>query len=1317
MQTTIPELLSAQADALTTKPFMQVWAEGEGIVLTLSFSEFRRRVQCAAAALRQQAGVTAGQRAAMLSHPSVGCFVYSTAIMWLGAVAVQLNWRQPIEMLLSMMKTAEAPGALLASPIFCAEARSLRGGARGPRVFWLQRPPDASADEGASLLPAVDGVHLEESLPAVGHVAVAPGSDALIMFTSGSTSAPKGVPLTHAGLLWNCAQKLRGSKGAFAHPTAGTLSLLPNFHVIGFTNNFLFNLFAGVRCAVHRDADTKPLTADRMIDACAALRPTVLDTVPFLAEEMIKRLDAGDPAASCLQRLDFILAGGAPLNQTLLLPLLTRGGVRLWPHYGQTELGGPALLGGLDGDLCAMRPPPGTRWMLVRDDGGEAMDEGELVLLGMGCATRGYLGDPNATRRLTGGLSTSTQERFHTGDVFRRALVDGVPSTEWLVHVCRQDDLILHSTGEMTNPLPIEEALLASCAEHVAKLCVIGKQRASPYVALQPCNPAAHATDVSQAHVARAVNALNTTLPSYSRIPPHALLWLESDEPPLATSAKGNVIRGEAERRFAERMVMPSRAEVDEGGEDSISLTVSAAHRSVATDETPMTASRGHMMFVCMVGVMLHHFTTPLWQKQPTLALLKTAFPITAMPTFVLLAGMQDVSASPSTLLKLVQQAATLLVLGAISFYCLPHVAVRLCGQMYDAEAAHLMEWWRSKADGKSDALPPDVLRNIRKYAHAHNGEMLMHVWTFQWFFFVLALYKLTRAAVVIVVDVLRKQAGLRVSASSVLAGLALLAHFASGAHAPWPLVRNPESWLPAANAMYHQEADHTIPMLNKLAPLWPFYAVMPLLLPADFPASLPLQATLAMQWGVSSRLARLAWVLVAVAVLWAHLNADADLLSDFNLSDRAAILTPKQGNLFNLSPDYSPMMLAYSCKELYFRPFKQNTCVDGVSSWRLFHMLHDAVHMLLVLACIIGLGALSPRRGTLLSRSGSQTLYCYMLHVPLTPLICAPLIAGIFEAIAPDPNSVRRALVMLCYVAFVQLALSRKPSLPSIPLIPSMIQQRADSGQSRTQTHTARQQAGAIASGAATCTTAKRRAAFMPILCLLVVGAMGGLAWHWRGPSTPVQRRPKRAHAELLSHSGGGGKRTGGGGGVLRNLARGKVGGERGGSGGGVLPYAPGREFESSDICLLMDHEPITAADCDQTLRQARASDASSMKALNGTDVRWRLQVLITCLNREMACNQGLRFIFPASPSLTIWPKHELGRSRTQRGLYRLKGTCKSAGTTLNKVAPPSLAQDAAQCPLHAVRPHSSRTRHPLRVLPQALAEHLPSTVQYYAW
>ena len=59
----------------------------------------------------------------------------------------------------------------------------------------------------------------------------------------------------------------------------GTLAFLPTFHVIGFTNNFLANLNAGVRCCVHRDAPHVPLTPRLLLRACDELRPTLLDTV------------------------------------------------------------------------------------------------------------------------------------------------------------------------------------------------------------------------------------------------------------------------------------------------------------------------------------------------------------------------------------------------------------------------------------------------------------------------------------------------------------------------------------------------------------------------------------------------------------------------------------------------------------------------------------------------------------------------------------------------------------------------------------------------------------------------------------------------------------------------------------------------------------------------------------------------------------------------------------------------------------------------------------------------------------------------------
>ena len=164
-------------------------------------------------------------------------------------------------------------------------------------------------------------------------------------------------------------------------------------------------------------------------------------------------------------------------------PLLARHGVTLWPHYGQTELGGPALIGGLEGSLSAMRPPPGVRYELVDEHGVAASGcEGELVLLGVACATAGYL-PGSGGRDLSGGSGAATTERFFTGDVFRECADE--EGEMWLHHVCRQDDLLLHSTGEMTNPLPIEAALLAKCVDHVKMLCVFGQKRPTPMLVAQ----------------------------------------------------------------------------------------------------------------------------------------------------------------------------------------------------------------------------------------------------------------------------------------------------------------------------------------------------------------------------------------------------------------------------------------------------------------------------------------------------------------------------------------------------------------------------------------------------------------------------------------------------------------------------------------------------------------------------------------------------------------------------------------------------------------------------------------------------------------
>jgi long-subunit acyl-CoA synthetase (AMP-forming) len=122
------------------------------------------------------------------------------------------------------------------------------------QLLWLEEPTSLAASlaetqlarASISVLPPLDTSHVSEYDPRTDralHVGdVRPDTLALIMFTSGSTSAPKPVPFSHAKLLWslkyNQQQRLHFHE-ALLVPGAGTLSFLPNFHVIGFINNFL----------------------------------------------------------------------------------------------------------------------------------------------------------------------------------------------------------------------------------------------------------------------------------------------------------------------------------------------------------------------------------------------------------------------------------------------------------------------------------------------------------------------------------------------------------------------------------------------------------------------------------------------------------------------------------------------------------------------------------------------------------------------------------------------------------------------------------------------------------------------------------------------------------------------------------------------------------------------------------------------------------------------------------------------------------------------------------------------------------------------
>ena len=773
---TICDVLRDRAQADGIRPFMQVWAEGEGVVLTLSFTEVQVRVDVAAAALRH-AGVPRAACVAMLSHSTVQCFVYTLAIFAIGGAAAQLNWRQTDDQLAAMLGSSDAT-ALVASARLAQPAHLLAS--RQSIALLFLEPPPFSQDGPSHLLPQLngDGVPTSASPPSRDTSSPPlPHSRALVMFTSGSTGKPKAVPLTHAGLLWTFEQRARLCPEALAQPNAGTLCFLPNFHVIGLANNFLFNLYAGIRCVVHRDAGSCAVTAALLVEACASVKPTILDTVPSLVEDMLALLEAGHASAGCLSRLHHVLAGGSPLSEPRLLPKLDRHGVVLWPHYGQTEVGGPVLIGGLHGSLRAMRPLPDAEFEMI-DERGEVVArdahgarEGELVWLRLPCAHHGYLGaERAAAARLA--VPGPPRQRLATGDIFRTRVVSG---NEWLEFVCRkvrppcgrsplcaplcptaphcaplrptaphcathappalgralctrlrhappqhpwtrvcaQDELLLLSTGEMVNPVTVEDVLGAALqGSGVGRVCVAGQHRPLPVVFLE-----ANAT-LDQEALEASVEAANRAVPAYARIRASRVHTMAPGSLPLIPH-KQTVARRVVEEALAGVMdqmdltlrrggqapsvgsgfAQPSGKET--AVQDSLSLAVGAPVSSRSD-----LAILGHIQAFGMLSVVLTHSfqlrgaldpqRDALQRCRLPCQLLEALAHRTAMPIFVAALGLQDsgwMGSAPPSAADLLRASVRFILL-----YVFAHFAQEAAG--FGFGFVNPCDRWRWKADG-----------------------------------------------------------------------------------------------------------------------------------------------------------------------------------------------------------------------------------------------------------------------------------------------------------------------------------------------------------------------------------------------------------------------------------------------------------------------------------------------------------------------------------------------------------------------------------------------------------------------------------------
>lgn len=454
---------------------------------------------CALAYVLHTKGVRANDRVALMGRPSYWWEVCDKAVMYLGAITVGLDDRATPNELGQILGMVQAKGLFADS----ASKVQRQMGAAQLAVFsfvGVFSTPDIDELSGLALpleQMLEEGRHqvnLSESLPC----GATPEGIGALVFTSGTTGAPKGIPFSHRQLTCSLPliKEIFADQEGVKHHTLAWLPLHNGTGRMMSTVNFYYG------CAQYFVRD--PYT---LFDKIKQIKPTYLVLMPRLLEKVYGTVQqqlhlkprwlrgflaglmawrgAGMPAwcARWFDRkigtplrhkiwgtgMQFMLCGSAPVDPKILR-FFAALGLPTFEVYGLSEI--PMLI--------TMNRPSALRYGSVGQplpgNDIKLAEDGE-VLLRSDLATRHYWGEGET------GINSSelyTEEGyFRTGDLAQWR--DG-----FLYLIGRKKEIIKTSTGQRIAPARIEAGFLA--IPGVANFVVIGNGRRflSALIALEP---------------------------------------------------------------------------------------------------------------------------------------------------------------------------------------------------------------------------------------------------------------------------------------------------------------------------------------------------------------------------------------------------------------------------------------------------------------------------------------------------------------------------------------------------------------------------------------------------------------------------------------------------------------------------------------------------------------------------------------------------------------------------------------------------------------------------------------------------------------
>ncbi|MDR2137635.1 MAG: AMP-binding protein [Synergistaceae bacterium] len=316
---------------------------------------FLKRLAESSAETLRKASFSEGQRLAVLMPNSPMIAALSLAVWRLGGTICPLNPKSGLPSLIATVSLLE-PFAVVLSDEARKEMGSLVEEQGWPHVFCpLAGPlPEFRGQKAASF-------DEEREI-------------AVIFSTSGTTGAPKAVPISHANLLNNCRESIRTLEDLREGDVL--LNVLPSFHAFGYmSGTVLPMILKGSQAIV-----SSFLPPSNTLKAMEEARANVILLVPMMLNFLLGLIEKGAPRP---EDIKLLILGGDRYNTHMEERVEKLLGIGVLEGYGLTECSPVVSFNrsyarrklGTVGEFLG-----GYRWQL-RDEGDKSLLKGDKSLL------------------------------------------------------------------------------------------------------------------------------------------------------------------------------------------------------------------------------------------------------------------------------------------------------------------------------------------------------------------------------------------------------------------------------------------------------------------------------------------------------------------------------------------------------------------------------------------------------------------------------------------------------------------------------------------------------------------------------------------------------------------------------------------------------------------------------------------------------------------------------------------------------------------------------------------------------------------------